>query len=133
MIISEEILASFRKNHFGLQFGFEKFASKTTFLSLPSLAYWSTSGFRKLSCFCQRNTINQLWIIFKNLIKKSNSSIVQHRQQSLCQVTKKGSRKNRRKTWKMTSLPLCMSRRTEGEDEKRHEDEISRRDSRRKF
>lgn len=53
--LEEEKLTSFRKNHFGLQFGFEKFASNTTFLSLPSLAYWSTNGFRKLSGFCEIN------------------------------------------------------------------------------
>jgi len=132
MFISDIILTSFRKNHFGLQFGFEKFASKTTFLSLPSLAYWSTSGFRKLSCFCEKDIINQLWIIFGDLIKKSSSSIVQHWQQSLCQATKKVVRKIGEKFEKWP-LPLRMSRRTEGEDEKRHEDEISRRDSRRKL
>lgn len=50
------VLTSLRTNHLGLQLGFEKMASKVTFLSLPSFAYWSTSGFRKLSCFC-----NQEW------------------------------------------------------------------------
>lgn len=49
--ISRDVLTSFRKNHFGLQFGLEKLASKTTFLSFPSLAYWSTNGFKKLSGF----------------------------------------------------------------------------------
>ena len=45
------ILTSLRNNHFGLQFGLLKRASKTTFLSLPSLANWSISGLKNDSCF----------------------------------------------------------------------------------
>lgn len=49
--IAEKLLTSFLKSHLGLQLGLENPASKTTFLSLPSLAYWSTSGFKNVSAF----------------------------------------------------------------------------------
>ncbi|PSN48996.1 hypothetical protein C0J52_03868 [Blattella germanica] len=45
------ILTSLRNSHLGLELGFEKTASNTTFLSFPSFACLSTSGFRKDSCF----------------------------------------------------------------------------------
>lgn len=45
------ILTSFLKNHFGFELGLENTASKTTFLSFPSLACLSTKGFKKDSVF----------------------------------------------------------------------------------
>lgn len=46
-----DILTSFLKYHLGLQLGLENTASNVTFLSLPSLAYWSTRDFKKDSFF----------------------------------------------------------------------------------
>jgi hypothetical protein len=50
--MAQTTLTSLRKNHFGLQLGFVKPHSNTTFLSFPSLARWSMSGRENVSDFC---------------------------------------------------------------------------------
>lgn len=61
------LLTSLRNNHLGLQFGLLNRASKTTFLSFPSLANWSISGLRNDSTFCAHSTLIYMHIHIRNI------------------------------------------------------------------